>query len=66
MQLGFWKIPNAALQQTAPCQRQDSFAPGWSLLAVNSVVRPVESVDWNGFPMSPALKNVRSGFTRNA
>lgn len=33
---------------------------GWSIMALHSVVRPVESTRWNGFPLSPELKNSRN------
>ena len=35
---------------------------GWSLLAIDSVARPVESVAWNGFPLSPTITETRSDF----
>ena len=52
------------LQRFAQHQGATSLALrlGWSLLAVDSVARPVESVEWNGFPLVPTITETRSDF----
>ena len=52
------------LPKFAPHQRENSLAlrVGWSLLAIDSVARPVESVEWNGFPLAPTITENRSDF----
>lgn len=52
------------LPKFAPHQGANSLAirVGWSLLAIDSVARPVESVEWNGFPLAPAITENHSDF----
>lgn len=46
------------LPRTAPFQGNNSFVLrlGWSFTAIGRVMRPVESVVWDGFPRTPTLK----------
>jgi len=48
----------------AQYQGQNSLALrlGWSVLAINRVTRPVESVAWDGFPLTPTLTDNRAEF----
>ena len=50
------------LPRFAPHQGENSLALrlGWSILAIDSVVRPVESIVWNGFPLTPTLQQAKS------
>lgn len=52
------------LPKFAPHQGATSLALrlGWSLLAIDSVARPVESIEWNGFPLVPTITETRSDF----
>ena len=52
------------LPKFAQYQGQNSLALrlGWSALAINSVTRPVESVSWDGFPLTPTLTDNRADF----
>ncbi len=33
---------------------------GWSFMAINSLTRPVESIVWNGFLLTPTLKKSKT------
>lgn len=35
---------------------------GWSIVALNEVVRPVDTINWNGFPLTPSLNSTRNDF----
>lgn len=52
------------LPKFAQYQGQNSLALRlvWSALAINSVTRPVESVSWDGFPLTPTLTDNRADF----